>query len=135
LRTLQFQYFASNCHFIRFENLDRGRFVFLHEAAEAGDVGAEDGGELAVEAFLLHGGTSALLKVHHVAKGSVSVEKGTGRAEMKLSSVQKGKVVLFLKLNISQLVGGKQEESPIVINMRTVGRKKDLADLEALSEE
>jgi hypothetical protein len=71
------------------------RFVVLHEAAVAGDVGAEDGGEPAVKAFLLHGVTSALLKVHHVVKGLWPAERGAEGAEMKLSSVREGKVGLF----------------------------------------
>jgi hypothetical protein len=56
--------------FIGFESCDRGRLVALHLAAVTGDVGAEDGGELAVESFRLHGGTSISWKVHHVEKGS-----------------------------------------------------------------
>jgi hypothetical protein len=57
--------------------------------------------ELAVEAFLLHGDTSALLKVHHVAKGSFPVERGSEGAEIKLSSAREGKGGPFLDLNIS----------------------------------
>ena len=44
--------------FVGFEGGYRGRFVVLHEAAVAGDVGAENGGELAVKAFLFHANTS-----------------------------------------------------------------------------
>jgi hypothetical protein len=40
-----------------------------YEAAVASNVGAEDGGEPAVKAFRLLGGTSVSLKVHHVMKG------------------------------------------------------------------
>jgi hypothetical protein len=57
-----------------------------YEAAVAGDVGAEDGGELAVKAFLLHGGTSALLKVHHVAKGLLLSKKDAGGAPSRSRS-------------------------------------------------
>jgi hypothetical protein len=42
---------------VGFESLDGGGLVVLHEAAVAGHVGAEDRGELAVEAFLFHADT------------------------------------------------------------------------------
>jgi len=56
------------------------------------DVGAQDGGELAVEAFLLHGGTSNSWKVHRVAIGAVPAGSVAERAEMELSSAREGKV-------------------------------------------
>lgn len=39
---------------VGFESLDGGGLVVLHQAAATGDIGAEDGGKLAVEAFLFH---------------------------------------------------------------------------------
>jgi hypothetical protein len=44
--------------FLSFEGLDGGSFVVLHQSAVAGDVGAEEGGELAVKTFLFHAVTS-----------------------------------------------------------------------------
>jgi hypothetical protein len=67
-----------------FEGLDGGGFIVLHQTAVTGHVGAENGGELAVKAFLLHGGTSALLKVHHVAKGLLLSGKDAGGAKKGL---------------------------------------------------
>ena len=43
---------------VGFESLDGGGLVVLHQAAVTGHVGAEDGGELAVKAFLFHADTS-----------------------------------------------------------------------------
>jgi hypothetical protein len=40
--------------FIGFESLDGGGLVVLHQATVTSHVGAEDGGELAVKAFLFH---------------------------------------------------------------------------------
>ena len=48
--------------FVRLKGGDGGRLVVLHEAAVAGDVGAQDGGKLAVEGFRVHQSTSALLE-------------------------------------------------------------------------
>jgi hypothetical protein len=78
--------------FIGLESCDHGRFVVLHQAAVTGDVGAEDGGELAVKALLLHGGTSISWKTHHVVKGLVPAAIGPIGGRMKLSSDREGKV-------------------------------------------
>lgn len=41
-----------------FEGLDGGRLVVLHQTAVPGNVGAENGGELAVKALRFHAVTS-----------------------------------------------------------------------------
>jgi hypothetical protein len=43
---------------VRFEGLDGSRLIVLHETAVTGDIGAENGGELAVKAFRFHADTS-----------------------------------------------------------------------------
>jgi hypothetical protein len=67
-----------------------------------------------VEAFLLHGGTSISWKTHHVAKGLVPAAIGPGGGRVKLNSAREGTGGGdFLDLNISQTVGGNQEQTPI----------------------
>jgi hypothetical protein len=44
--------------FVGFESFDSCRLVVLHQATVTGDIGAENGGELAVKAFLFHADTS-----------------------------------------------------------------------------
>jgi hypothetical protein len=39
---------------VGFESPDGGGLVVLHQATATGDIGAEDGGKLAVKAFLSH---------------------------------------------------------------------------------
>jgi len=43
---------------IGFKSLDGGGLVILHQAAVTGDIGTEDGGEFAMEAFWFHADTS-----------------------------------------------------------------------------
>jgi hypothetical protein len=78
---------------VGFEGPDGACFVVLHESAVTGDVGAEDGSELAVKAFLLHGGTSALLKVHQVAKGQNPAE--IAKTELSSAQFEKGRWDFF----------------------------------------
>jgi hypothetical protein len=91
--------------YIGFESGDRGGFVILHETAVAGDVRAENCCELAVEAFLLHGGTSISWKIHRVVKGKEPAER------TKWNSARRVEKEIFSDLFISQSVGDIQEQT------------------------
>ncbi len=59
---------------VGFESLDGGGLVVLHETTVTGDVGVEDGGELAVEAFRFHAGTSLARRF-----GKIQNERGVSK--------------------------------------------------------
>jgi hypothetical protein len=63
--TIECKSFGDNL-VVGFEGLDGGGLVVLHEATVTGNIGAEDGGKLAVAALLFHADTSLIRRVGRI---------------------------------------------------------------------
>ena len=66
---------------VGFKGLDGGGLVVLHEATVTGNIGAEDGGKLAVAALLFHADTSLIRRF-----GRIQDERG--ESEIKPGEVR-----------------------------------------------